>query len=57
MDGFKVNIADMYCAHFKFQFIVRVHSQYHNLLYIAVVLCVVIGQLHADKFDNHAISR
>ena len=24
------------------------------LLYIAVVLCVVIGQLHADKCDYHA---
>ena len=27
------------------------------LLYIAVVLCVVIGQLHADKCDYHAICR
>ena len=25
-----------------------------NLLYIAVVLCGVIGQLHADKCDFHA---
>ena len=28
-----------------------------RLLYIAVVSCVMIGQLHADKCDNHAISR
>ena len=27
------------------------------LLYIAVVLCVVIDQLHADKCDYHAICR
>ena len=25
------------------------------LLYIAVALCAVIGQLHADKYDYHAI--
>ena len=28
-----------------------------KLLYIAVVLCIVIGQLHADKCDYHAICR
>ena len=27
------------------------------LLYIAIVLCVVIGQLHADKYDYHTICR
>ena len=26
-------------------------------LYIAVVLCIVIGQLHADKCDRHTIYR
>ena len=26
---------------------------YQVLLYIAIVLCVVIGQLHADKCDYH----
>ena len=28
-----------------------------KLLYSAVVLCIVIGQLHADKCDYHAICR
>ena len=28
--------------------------RYIVLLYIAVVLCVVFGQLHADKCDYHA---
>ena len=30
-------------------------SDYITLLYIAVVLCVVIGQLYADKCDYHAM--
>ena len=29
-------------------------GEYMILLYIVVVLCVVIGQLHADKCDYHA---
>ena len=35
--------------------IIRVGGQADKsiLLYIAVVLCVVIGQLHADKYDYH----
>ena len=32
-------------------------SQLLLLLYIVVVLCVVIGQLHANKCDNHAMCR
>ena len=27
------------------------------ITYIAVVLCIVIGQLYADKYDFHAICR
>ena len=29
----------------------------NHVIYIAVVLCVLIGQLHADKCDYHAICR
>ena len=40
---------------FRSDFVFRTFFLY--TLYIAVVLCIVIGQLHADKCDYHAIYR
>ena len=58
---------EMVCRKFPRNFLHQVLSHllillshvvcYLILLYIAVVLCIVIGQLHANKCDNHAMCR